>query len=201
MTRFKLALIIVGGVLVFFGIQEMRLSSGCKAEPKKLTCAELSANGPGDNSHIQLTDFVLPESVFVYNESSKGGGWTCIWIPAVPLDGDYVKEYQKAMEAGGQPPAPTGLKVIVKSKGVRTEKDLEALAKKDMIQGVVINKVEAVSGEEKKILVQNYPGSNIDTCWILEVGRTPSGMGKLAGFFGGGIVCAGLGVVLMLAKK
>lgn len=201
MTRFNIALVIVGGVLVFFGIQEMRLSSGCKNEPQKISCAQLCEKGTGENSHVEMTDFVLPESVFVYNESTKGGGYTCIWIPAVPIDGDYVKEYQKAMEAGTQPPTPTGLKVIVKSKSVKNEKDLEALAGRDSIQGVVVNKIESIGSEEKKILVQSYPGSNIDTCLILEVGRKPAGMGKIAGFFAGGIVAAGLGIVLLISKK
>ena len=54
MGRFVLVLIIIGAVLTFAGVQEMRLSSAAKPEPQEISCSELIENGPGDNAHVLL---------------------------------------------------------------------------------------------------------------------------------------------------
>ncbi len=201
MVRLKLALIIGGGVLVFFGIQEWRLGSGCKSEAQKIKCSDLEAKGPGENAHIILTDFCLPNSSIIYNKDTKSGKYTCIWVPAVPNEGDYVKQYREAMQAGTQPSGPTGIKVIVESKNVKNDAQLDEFGNKTEIEGTIVNKIESLGSDERKLLVSSYPGSSIDACYILEEGRKPAGTGALAGFLLGGLALVGVGVALFAAGK
>lgn len=201
--RFVLALVIGGGVLLFFGIQEIRLSSATDVEPQKITCAELSTNGPGENAHVVMGDFLLCSFAFVYEE--KNNKWTKVWVPAVPLGGEFHQQLLAKIDAEGnligEPPVPTDVKVIVKSSDVSNSDELSNMGDQDTLQGVVINNIESLGTEEKKILRESYPTVKFDECWILEVGRKPATMAKIAGLCGGGLALAAAGVVLALRGR
>jgi hypothetical protein len=51
--------------------------------PRTITLAELSASGPGDNAHVEVTDFTFGEPVI----EQEGDSWTGAWIPLEPADG------------------------------------------------------------------------------------------------------------------
>jgi hypothetical protein len=201
--RFVLALVIGGGVLLYFGVQEFRLSSATKAEPQAITCAELAANGPGENAHVVMGDFLLCSFAFVYEE--KNNKWSKVWVPAVPLGGEFHRQLLSMVDAEGnltgEPTLPTDVKVIVKTSDVSNGDELGSMGEKDTLQGVVINNIESLGSEEKKILKESYPTVNFDECWILEVGRKPATMAKIAGLCGGGLALALSGIVLALRGR
>ncbi len=152
--RFVLALVIGGGVLLFFGVQEIRLSSATDAEPQAITCAELAASGPGQNAHVVMGDFLLCSFAFVYEE--KNNKWSKVWVPAVPLGGEFHQQLLSMLDAegnlSGEPPMPTDVKVIVKTSDVSNNDDLSNMGDQDTLQGVVINNIESLGSENNEIL-------------------------------------------------
>jgi hypothetical protein len=186
--RLLFALVIAGGVLVFAGVQEYRLSKVAKAEPQTITCAQLASKGPGENAHVRLTEFEFTEN-YVYQEQKRSTEWKVSYVPAVP---PRVKD----------DPGVRVIKVLIKSTAARNENELFALGQAP-VQGVVINTISALGRDERRLLKESYPGVDFDTCWIVEAGKEPASRGRLMGLIGGGsglaVVAAGL--LLAAAKK
>jgi hypothetical protein len=205
--RIKFLPLIIGGVLFFFGFQEWRLATKARGQPQRITAAQLEANGPGDNAHIELADFLFCNN-YVYKSSSQraaqAGNWETVWIPAVPLDGPYVQRLRSMAAAGQiQPnfiPPPDDVRIIIKSSKVKGEGDLQRLGDADTLKGVVVNEIESLGSEEKKHLQESYPGIDFSRCWIVQHEREPAGAGKVLGLMGGGgtLFLAGLA---WLAKR
>jgi hypothetical protein len=205
MGRFLLALIVIGGVLGFLGVQEMRLASGCKDQPQTLSCKDLAANGFGDNAHVILTDFLSPPSDFVYEE--KSGRYTKVWLPVVSMEGDYARRLVEAARtnpnAANLPrPSAQDIAVIVTSSKAPDDAAVTRMMEADTLQGVITNKIESISGKERKLLQEAYPGVNFDKTYILEAGRSPAGAAKSMGMLGGGALLAVGGVAgFFLARR
>lgn len=198
MFRIKLIVLVVGCVLVYFGVQEARLSSTTKSQPQPISLAQLASNGPGDNAHVEIRDFLCSPS-FIYESKEGSNKWTCCWVPAVSLDSEYAAQLNAMLVAnnGVLPnsfPDPKSFNVILKMPDVESERDFERIAAQDTAQGVVINLIEGLGGEEKKILKQSFPGVDLDACYIVEIGRQPSGVAKTAGLIGGGGLLGVLGL-------
>jgi hypothetical protein len=192
-------MLVGGGVLVFFGVQEMRLSKAAKAEPQSITAAELIKSGPGDNAHVVMKDFILCGNAFVYQAKKGGGAWKNVWVPAVPMGGEYHKKLVEMLKPdgtlNGSLPTPTDIRLIVKSSKVSNEQEMGSLADQDTLQGVIVNKIESLGGEQKKILKESYPSINFDNVLILEHARSPATAGKSFGFIGGGALLSCMGVL------
>ena len=210
MGRIILLVIILGGVLAFFGVQEMRLARVAKPDAQTVSCAKLIANGVGDNAHVSLTDFIMVPSAFVYETGKSGGAWRSVWVPVVPVDGDYHKKVVAMIErSGGNPaalsaanlPRPDDIRLIVKSNKVADEAALDALASQDTLNGIVINTISSLGSKQKKILADSYPGVNFDNVLILEHDRKPTSTGKSVGMIGGGGVISLLGVLGAIRRK
>ena len=199
---------LVGGcVLLFLGVQEVRLASGAKAKARDITCAELGEKGPGDNAHVRMGEFLLCEFSFVY-ESKEGQSdrYERVWVPAVPLEGEYHRQLRQHVEEKGAAaaadlPMPRDLRVVVKSGRVHNDAELEALAMGDTLEGMVVNRISGLGGEERKILQDSYPGVDFSKVYILEHGRTPAGFGKTAGLLGGGAALVLVPVGLFVLRR
>ncbi|MEX2216015.1 MAG: hypothetical protein WD768_18025 [Phycisphaeraceae bacterium] len=204
--RFIIALMIGGAVLLYFGVQEMRLSSAAKAEPQTITCDNLAKNGPGDNAHIVLSDFILLAEGGVYEaKSGSDTNWITFWAPLVPYGGEFHQEVMKKFDAAGkltgEMPHPKSIDVIFKTKSVKNEAALAVVSQQDTLAGMVVNKIDTLGSEEKKLLASSYPGIDFDKCWIIEHGRKPAGMGKIAGFLGGGAGLILLPGIYLITRK
>ena len=189
-VRIKLMLAVLGAVLIWLGIQEQRLRNVAKPAAQDLACARLGAEGPGDNAHIRLKEFLHCEFAYVYAE--KNGAWEGAYVPAVPQGGAYHERVAELLATYGeqaQIPMPTDISVLVFLKAARNEGDVERAGQSDALQGLVINEIESLEGDAKKMLKESYPAVDFSKCWILEVGRRPAGAGKLFGLFGGGGLC------------
>ncbi len=189
-------MILIAGIgLLVLGVKECRLAGSAKGDPQTITCAQLGENGPGDNVHIVMSDFILLEQSYIYAE--RYGSWTEVWIPAVPLDGAYHAEVRARIEKDGDNatmPPVKDLRVLVKLADAKDEADVATAGQKETLQGMVINDVDSLESDERKLLKESYPGIDFDNCWILETGREPGGLGKIILMILGGLVLS-LGMI------
>ena len=183
--RWYLLLGIASVALIMLGFKEARLAAAASSTPQQLSCQQLATNGPGDNAHVVLTDLLLCGGSYVYAE--RNGRWTEAWIPAVPLGGAYHQQLA-ALGPVAEVPPPANIRVIVKLPSVRGDSDVARFAAQEKLQGMVINDIESLGTEEKSILADGYPGVDFGRCWIVEQGRGPAGLGKIAGCIGGGLL-------------
>ena len=196
MGRIALVALIGGLVMIYKGYQEWRLSGAASDTPQKMTCAELAATGPGSNANIILSDYVIAPN-YIYQE--RNGVWQTVWNPVVSTDSPYVQEALEIESAGGTAPPPPvdEVKVIFKSSKVRRESQLDSLQQRS-IQGLVINQIDSIDGKAEKVLLESYPGLDVESCWIFEPGRSPVRGGTAFGWMGGGATLAVLGAGLGL---
>lgn len=199
MGRLKLIAIVVGAVMAWLGYQEFKLGAVASATPQTISCAELEASGPGDNAHVVMTEFLLLEQAFVYESRENSPRWQKVWIPALPLGGEFHQQLLTLVDSEGNlPPGdlplPKTIRVIVKSSKVNNEAQLETVAGADTLQGLVINEIESLGSKERKLLTESYPGVDFDAVWILEHQRKPAGKGKTWGLLGGGTLLALVGL-------
>jgi hypothetical protein len=195
--RFLLILLIAGAVIGYHGFNEFRLARAASATPKTITCADLEQSGPGENVNIRLTDMLLCSHSVIYKSRKTGGEWQTIWLPAVALDGPYVERVREMLiNRVEHIPPPTNVRVIVKTGKVRNEHELEQLLDEDELEGMVVNSVESLGSEERKLLAEGYPGIDFSKCWIVEVGRQPKSVPAAMGIMGGGgaLMLLGLGI-------
>jgi len=200
MIRITLAMVIFGGVMIYWGYQEMSLSAKADTTPQTITCGDLSDAGPGDNAHVEMTDFLLCSMSYVYEtKGSNDSVYKTVWVPAVPLGGVYHEKILSMLDeegnfTGDDMPVPKNLNVLVKTSDVSNDRDVMRLSDQDALTGLVINEIEAVDGEERRLLKESYPGVNFGDVWIIEHNRTPAGAGKTYGLMGGGAALLLLGI-------
>ena len=126
------------------------------------------------------------------------GRWKKAWIPAVA---------QGFPGFGGPMGMPGGavmggdIRIILKTTNAGNEAELRDQVTRPTVQGLVVNEIERMSGEEKKLLTESYPGVDFTRCWILELGREPSGVSKVLAFMGGGGMLALAGAAWLAAKN
>ena len=200
MIRIVLAFMIGGGVLMYFGFREMQLSSVADTEPQTITAADLIANGPGENAHVKVTDFtlLLHETLMLTPEDNPNQ-YDKVWAPVIPIDDPYVGQIL-ALGEFDQPPAfrdKVGL--ILYSKDIDNERELFNVQDQGTVQGLVINKIDKLSGDELKEFQKSL---NVDpnTVLVLELDRKPSS-GKGVLMLGGGAVLFLIGPGLFLLGR
>lgn len=178
LNRINGCLIAFGGILLFWGIQETRLSAMAKAEPTQMTLQELIEEGAPDNIYLTLTDVncILDETVLYGDE--VGGRITKVdraWIPATPPGGGQVQ-------------------FIIKCTQANTENDVAGIASQRTHTGMIINQIDSINSEERKLLASGLPGTNLESAYIFHERRTPTGAGMVILFYVGGLIllCGGL---------
>jgi hypothetical protein len=180
---------VLGAVLFFMGFQDWRLATKAQGNPQIITAAQLEANGPGNNAHIILSDFQMCEWSFVYEtEGRNKEKWKWVWLPVVPLDSPYVQQLQAMAQAGQQnaPPPPDHVRIIVKSNKAASEAGVHNMAMANTLQGMVINEIESLGGEERRLLSESYPGIDFSNCWIVQADRKPAGSAQVMALMGAG---------------
>ncbi len=117
MTRILIAMIVVGGLMIYWGYQEMSLASKTEATAQTITCQDLSDSGPGDNANVQMSEFLLCTMSYVYEGvGNSDTTYKTVWVPAVPLNGDYHQQLMTMIDGEGNligdPPMPRDLGVL-----------------------------------------------------------------------------------------
>lgn len=205
--RLCLVAVVFGCVFVYMGYREAQLRGESKAEPQTLTCEQLARSGPGDNRHINLTDFaLLPE--FVYQEDM--GSWKGAWVPAVPRkvmedaiaalppdDRNWSARQSKLKTGPSLNMAAFDFKVVVAFPQADSAEYIGRMAKNHQVQGLVINGImPGFDSDRRRLLQESYPRVHVDDCMILVAGRTPASASAVQSYFFGGaaLIAAGFGI-------
>lgn len=189
LTRICLALGVIGCVVLFLGGRDYWLASKASPAPDQLTASQLISRGAEGNPFVEISEF-MPATNFVYEE--KSGRWTEIFIPFGPLDENAENV--------------TSVKAVFKSTKVSSEAEIYSTFGVEKIQGMVMNHIESLGSEEKKLLSQSFPGANLADVLIVDVTKNPADM-KSRGLVSIGIGlacllgCGGLGFVVLAKKR
>lgn len=171
--RIKILVIVLGGFLVFWGFRELSLSGKAKSRPQQITCAELIANGPGDNAYVQLSDFVGCAQWFVYEGQGENGPYKKVYLPAVELEGAWHKQVLALLAAGktdADVPEPQNVRLLLKLNDMKNPDAVQQVIDQDVVTGMIVNSIEKLESQERRLLRQGYPNLDIDGCCILEIG-------------------------------
>ncbi|MEZ6125568.1 MAG: hypothetical protein R3C49_20675 [Planctomycetaceae bacterium] len=166
-NRLNAALVVIGGMLIFFGFQEIRLRSRSGTAPLEITLSELLKNGPGSGVYLTVTGKLPTDDGFVYSE--RGGRYTEVWVPCVPIEGTGNANF------------------LLYSKKTPTESDVAGMAMNASHTGMIINDITGLDAETKKLL-GTIPGVNPDTALVFEVDRTPASVAKIGAMILGGLL-------------
>lgn len=182
LNRLNAILVFFGGMLCVMGCREMGLAGKAGAAPKPITLQELVDSGPGTDVYFTVSNMRPVNDGYVADEN-RSGRMTAVWYPCVPVD------------AGGGSSS-----FVVYSTKAPTEADVSALMMSTQHTGMLINSIQGLDKQTKKLLRENMPGVNVDTAHIFHVGRTPAGFVKYAGMILGGLVLAiaGLGWIFLI---
>jgi hypothetical protein len=170
--RLLFVAVFVGVGLLVVAVMEGRLMGAASATPQTLPLARLAANGPGDNAHVIVTDF-LPGDNFVYEYRGSQSHWQSVYVPVVPL----TQEMQARLgpiPMGKRTIPPGSIRVIVHSSRVHSQADLPTVFGAPTIQGTVVNSIRSLDNQTQKLLRDSYPGTDFGSCYILQEGRKPS---------------------------
>jgi hypothetical protein len=178
--RLGIALIVLGGVVGYFGVQELRLAAAASPTPEAISLKELIDRGPDGNAHVSLRDYDLLEDELVPSDDSDK-----IYVPVVPAGSAAEGKVQ-----------PGDIKAIIVSSHVPDADDLHLLA--PPLKGMVVNWIDPISSDDRDLLKENLPGIDLKNCVIIEEGRAPKGAAHLLLFGVGCVGLVGLGAVLIV---
>lgn len=219
MIRLKIALIVLGGVLGFYGIQELRVSSGTSSEPTPTVLAKVEEGEKPKSNYVQLDEHiaVYPMCVYSYKQSKSDKGTTpsptatvqYCYYPVIRKGHPYVEKLVKLLSQPGalknpnlELPKLEGGAILVKTERFKTIGDIPTgIRTEKSVEGLIINDIDSLSDKETKFLREGMPALNEEKILILEEGRKPSSKIKAIAMIGGGVVLAGAGLVWMLARR
>jgi hypothetical protein len=90
------------------------------------------------------------------------------------------------------------VEALIFSTNARNEDELAERCDRPQLRALVTNRIASLSSEEKNLLTPHYPGTDFDTCLIIQEGREPAGAGKLWLLLGGGGLLSVVGAALLV---
>ena len=204
MARLRFGIIAIGIALVGLGIKTAHERSLTDTISQNLTCAALGENGYGDNAYVDLTDGMLCDFDFVYAADEGTNKWTDVWVPVVPRDSEYAQECRDLRDLEGDhaefPDVPS-FRVLVYMPRATNSKDVQAAASRDRLRGIVINTIDPLESDAREFLTKTYPRANLDSLQILQLDRQPPGVGRIFGYFAGGVVFLAIGGIWLYVSN
>lgn len=212
MFRLKIAALIGGAMLAFYGIQEFRVSQGASVEPADVNLADIEGGTTSDNNHVRVGQHfaIYDGSVYQYRqgkyETGEPGATTKIdyvYYPIISVDHPFFVRLRELTEQHGSlddvPDAEWPLidtfSAIVKSTDFGTIGSIpEGIGANDSVQGLVINLIGGLDSEEQSLLHQSFPKIDVNKVLIIESGRTPASAVKSLGITAGGVLVSLLGL-------
>jgi len=220
MIRVSLALIIVGGVIIFFGYQEHKVSEGTSTEPLEITLGDLEKDTSITNTHLKIGPHwrLYPACVYEYETSSysdkvsESSSVNYAYYPIISENNPFYTQVDKLVKKYGTIekiperawPEITNVAVLVKTDKFNTIGDIpDDWQPSQEIKGLIINKIESLDSEEKDLMRQCLPKVDLDKILLLEEGRTPSSATASIGIMAGGglIIVVGIGIMILMSKK
>ena len=208
MIRLGIIVLIVCIGLAVNGIRESMLGSVVNEQPKALTCWELEQAGYGDNAHITLSDFFLVDHGYVYEApagtpNGANYGYSKVWVPLVSLHSDWYNEYFNLIDEDGylidDPPPLTDVRVILRTEKAYTEDDVFRLGERETLTGIIVNEIDSIGDEERRLLEETYPYIEFRNCFILDHERPMPNTGNAGLMIGGGVIGTLIGAGLVIA--
>jgi hypothetical protein len=191
-------MLLFGFILVMWSRQEQGLADRARPEPQVLRLEQLIANGPGDNVHVEITEFDFGAGYVVEEEN---GSWKEVWIPVYPAPGGV-------RNAADPPRSP--FRVVAKLGKPNSTAELDQYCgQTTRLRGLIPSDSGlGASSDIGQKLTNMYPGTDVTRCIILEEGRTPwspsaiktmlfSGIGLLVG---GGVAVLALILIYVRSK-
>jgi len=205
MFRLKIALIVGGGVLAWFGFQELLLNSGSSSQAVEVDLAELeSGQSPGDN-HLKIGEHlaVYPGCVYSYSANSQYEAVTpttriqYCYYPVISHSHSFLQAVDEVQQMHGgienvpdeEFPTIDEFSLLVKTRRFRTLGDIpDGYITEPPLQGMVVNQVTSLDSDEKQLLLESYPNADLDKVIILEDGRAPSALKSYGMTMGGALL-------------
>jgi len=185
-------LLIAGGCLIWYGIQEYQVGADASAEPVDVDLAALEAGEPLADNHIKigLHHSLYNSSVFEFEDEDETGRMkkssklTWLYTPLISDKHPYIDGLRKLEKKYGSikktpknadwPPLKDFV-VILKSAAYKTVGDVPTGRKKySSVTGLVINRIESLGDDEQRLIRQKFPKIDFDKVYIVEHGRKPS---------------------------
>lgn len=193
-------LCILGCAGAFGGWQERTLAANATMEPISVDLAKLESGEKLPGNHVKIGAHYAYYDNMVLVVETKNGFSTLqhVYYPIISPEHPDAKKLQEVVKENGgvlakvDPsllPDLSHFVVIVKSKRFKNEADAQkqdAVVEVNAVQGMVINDIDSLDSDEKKIIKEKIPSINFDKVLILEANRKPSSMNfALALLFGG----------------
>jgi len=215
MFRVKLIMIGIGGVLMFVGFQEFRVSQGTSTKAELLDLSAVEAGEKPGNSHVKIGGHTAVHggAIYEYRQSKYSNAdptpktkITHAYYPIIskehPFNVGWAELAQKyasldEIPEGEKLPELTTFSVIVKTKRFETIGNIpDGINDEKSVQGLLINRIEGLDSEERNLILQSFPQVDVDQLLLLEEGRKPSSNFKSIGTMGGGLLLALVGIGL-----
>jgi hypothetical protein len=193
------------------GFQEHKLSAGASEEPVRVNLVNLEKNPEPPDKHLTVGAHwaIYPAWVGWGEENSDRLDW--IYYPIISDSHPYNRAWDNLLERYGDSEIPESelpklesLAMLVKTKQFKCESAIPTEWKpEESVTGLVINDIDTIGSEEKRLINQSFPGLSLDDVLILEKDRTPTGgMGSL-GMIGGGLalILIGIGNPIMRSRE
>jgi hypothetical protein len=170
----------LGFIITLDSLQNLEIALFAQPQPRTMTCAELVAEGPGDNNHVQLTGYsalIDAAVVLVRNRDDSKGN---IYVPVVPSYDPSVRT-----------PSPSEARVILRFDRV-TDAEVRQLVSTS-VTGVV--GIKGNAAEAGTLLWQR--GFKVNECWVLRAGWKPWTTTEAALLFATGVLVFAVGALLL----
>lgn len=185
MSRFVFLLVAAGLVLCYLGYQEQQLANKCDVVPQSLSVKDLIANGPGGNCNVSVTDYAALSTIEIITQKRRGPDTSEFYTPLIPIT--------EAALIANQDESTIPYQLIVKTDDANS---LDIFAEVTSLQGLIVNDVESLGGQEANLIRQHLPGSNPKSCYILDLNRQPASTAYTYSMLGGGALLSLLGLLL-----
>jgi hypothetical protein len=209
MFRLKLAMAIIGGVMVFYGFQEYRVSSGSSSTAESVNLAELEGGTELDNTYIKVGPHLAfyDGSIYVYESSEYSNGEpgpsskvNYTYYPIISLEHSFnvgldeiAEKYGDNVPENVKIPDLNTFSILVKTKRFSTIGAIPDYIEKELdIRGLVINRIHSLKSDEKRLINETFPTIDTNKILILEEGRRPSSF-----VFWGGLILGGLALIVV----
>jgi hypothetical protein len=159
--------------------------------PTTRTCAQIERDGPGGNSFVRMTDYVLCDWNPVH--SGRWGQRLAAWVPVIPSGTPEAAAIRRAAGASTttKPADPAHVRVLVEFTGDPKAADLAAVADASHLDGMIVP-MSSMKESVLDDLEAAFPRSDFELQWILEPHARSSvtkivvfgALGSITGWYG-----------------
>ena len=207
MIRIIIIVIVLGCVVIYFGIQEYLVSAGTTVDPQTYDLYSLETNTPFKNNHAMINNFwaLYPAAIYQYQTSeydnSEPTDATKVdftYYPVISEDHEFITTLWDQIDKYGDVedipdeefPSINDFRVLVKTERFATVGDIpmDFTYEDNGLSGLFINKIKKLKSDEIKLLQESFPDMNFGNVLILEEGRKPQPVMIAYGIILGGVL-------------